>query len=158
MELVLTMAPPPLSRIRGGCRADAQEWAGQVDRKDPVPVLQRSVQNVCAAQCDTGIVHQDMQRAEFVADGVDDRRPVALVGDVQVPVMRIAARIPDGLGAFLAGRVLHVRQDDACPVFGQQSRFRCALSALKRRACDERGLVLQLPVHRDFPLACSVRG
>jgi hypothetical protein len=64
--------------------------------------------------------------AEFVADGVDDRRPVALVGDVQVPVMRIAARIPDGLGAFLTCLALHVGENNPRDVLGQQLRFRRA--------------------------------
>jgi len=88
---MLTMAPPPCSRSRGGGGFGAQEWSGEVDRQYPAPVLLGGLQNRREYR-DAGIVDQRIEAAEVsldLSDGAGDR---ARIGDIAMQLERIAGR------------------------------------------------------------------
>ena len=69
----------------------AADQAEQVDVGDPLPLLERAAVHASAAG-DAGVVHEHVEAAPPLADGVDRRRPVVVGGDVEDQVDGVGAR------------------------------------------------------------------
>jgi hypothetical protein len=115
----------------------AEKDAGQVDRAQPVPLIEARLLDALAEK-DAGIVDQDVEPAKAAGDGGDRRGPVGFAGHVETGVQHVAA---DGAGGLPARFVQHVADRDFGPRFGHQPRRLCTDPA--RRAGNQRDLAVE---------------
>ena len=83
------------------------EQAGEVGRDDRIPLALFHLREELVAG-DAGVVHQDVDRADFVGDRLDGRLALLVVGDVEtvqrdVEAFRLAGFNPCVLGG-IAGK------------------------------------------------------
>ena len=87
--------PRLLGDHRGQYHLRHDEWRSQIGRDDRVPVFLREVDK-CAATLDAGVIEQDIDSADFRADGVhggSNRRAVGHVEDAGRNISALVAQL-----------------------------------------------------------------
>ena len=131
--------------------AHAQPDADLVDPNHFEVFLQRGVLDQLAAG-DAGVVDQDVEPPVLLQHRVDHGGPLGLLGDVEVEVSGVAARVVDAVGDQLALGVEHIGEHDRCTFLREEPRLRLALSA--RAAGNQRHFAIEL-AHDPSPSICD---
>jgi len=103
-------------------RLAAVEDAAIVDRDNPVPGLGRAFDEGLEL-VPSGVVHEDIERAEFAFDGFDRSHRTIEAGDVEPHGACLATGCLDFIGGLRRDRVLDIGD--------------CDLGALVRKACRD---------------------
>ena len=125
----------------------AEEDAGRIDPHQPVPG-RRVIEILLGRARDSGIVDQHVEMAMVGQDAVDEALPLPLVGDVEMGIARLPARLVDVGDHRLALLVEQVGDDNRLGAFaGKQAGSRGTHAA--GRTTDQGNLVLH--AHRFSP-------
>ena len=144
-EAVVMMEPPPLAmQVRQGVLHPEPD-ALEVDGDDAVERLLRAVDDGAFAAANARVVVHDVELAERVDGGADERAHVFGAGDVGSDEL---AGVADARGYGFALLALHIADDDAGAFAHEQLRGGFAHAA--RPAGDDRDLAFE-PSHTRPP-------